>query len=170
MLTKKMIETLFSKLNDKLALHGERAEIGIVGGTVMCLVFNARAATRDIDAIFEPTKVVRKLAKELSEEEGLNSDWLNDGAKAYIQGNFDRQDVLNLTHLRVWAPPADYMLAMKCISARWDTNDRDDVVFLIKTLKLKNPKRVFDLIEKYYPKNRVPPKTQFLIEEIFEQD
>ena len=29
------------------------------------------------------------------------------------------------------------MLAMKCISARWDTSDRDDVVFLIKELKLK---------------------------------
>lgn len=167
--TKKRIETLFSKLNDKLSRHGENAEIGIVGGTVMCLVFNARAATRDVDAIFEPTKVVRKLAKEIGEEEGLSPDWLNDGATAYIQGHFDRQDVLNLSHLRVWAPPADYMLAMKCISARWDTNDRDDVVFLIKFLKLKAPKKVFSLIEKYYPKNHIPSKTQFLIEELFEQ-
>ena len=28
------------------------------------------------------------------------------------------------------------MLAMKCISARWDTHDRDDVIFLIRHLKL----------------------------------
>jgi hypothetical protein len=59
------------------------------------------------------------------------------------------------------------MLAMKCISARWDTSDRDDVIFLIKELKLKEPTEVFDIIEAYYPHSRIPPKTQFFIEELF---
>lgn len=58
------------------------------------------------------------------------------------------------------------MLAMKCISARWDSSDRDDVVFLIKLLKLTQPRDVFEIIEDYYPNNRIPPKTQFLIEEV----
>jgi hypothetical protein len=58
------------------------------------------------------------------------------------------------------------MLAMKCISARWDSSDRDDVVFLIKLLKLTHPREVFEIIEDYYPNNRIPPKTQFLIEEV----
>ena len=58
------------------------------------------------------------------------------------------------------------MLAMKCISARWDSSDRDDVVFLIKLLKLTQPRNVFEIIEDYYPNNRIPPKTQFLIEEV----
>lgn len=58
------------------------------------------------------------------------------------------------------------MLAMKCISARWDSSDRDDVVFLIKLLKLTQPREVFEIIEDYYPNNRIPPKTQFLIEEV----
>jgi len=60
------------------------------------------------------------------------------------------------------------MLAMKCISARWDTSDRDDVNFLIHLLKLTKASEVFDIIERYYPKNLVPPKTQFFIEEILE--
>jgi len=64
-----------------------------------------------------------------------------------------RQEVLNLSHLRVWTPEAKYMLAMKCISARWDTSDRDDVLFLIRHLKLKSPEAVFKIIEHYYEKS-----------------
>ena len=61
------------------------------------------------------------------------------------------------------------MLAMKCISARWDTSDRDDVLFLIKLLKLTAPQAVFEIIESYYPHDKIPPKTQFLIEELLER-
>ncbi len=168
MLTREKIKSLFLKLNEKLKEKGETAEIGLVGGTVMCLVFNARNSTRDVDAIFEPSKIVRQLAREIGEQEGIGSDWLNDGAKAFIQGDFARQEVMNLSHLRIWAPLADYMLAMKCISARWDSNDKKDVIFLIKYMDLKNPGEVLSIVEKYYPKKQIPAKTQFLVEEIFE--
>lgn len=58
------------------------------------------------------------------------------------------------------------MLAMKCLSARWDTSDKDDVIFLIKYLEIKRAKKVLDLIAGYYPKNQIPAKTQFFIKEI----
>lgn len=168
MLTKEKIKDLFYKLNQKLKQQGETAEVGLVGGTVMCLVFNARNSTRDVGAIFEPSGVVRRLAKQVGEEEGVSPDWLNDGAKAFIQGDFLKQEVFNLSNLRVWAPVAEYMLAMKCISARWDSSDKDDVIFLIRHLELKGPQEVFAIIESYYAKKQIPSKTQFLIEEIFE--
>lgn len=76
--------------------------------------------------------------------------------------------MIHLSHLRVWAPEAKYMLAMKCLSARWDTHDRDDVIFLVKHLKLESSLTVFKIIEHFYPKKQIPPKTQFFIEEIFE--
>jgi hypothetical protein len=60
------------------------------------------------------------------------------------------------------------MLAMKCISARWETSDKDDVIFLIKHLDLKNVRAVFEIIETYYPKKLIPAKTQFFIEELFD--
>lgn len=167
MLTADKIKKLFDELNVELAKQNETAEIGLVGGAVMCLVFKAREATRDVDAIFEPAAIVRKLAARVGERHGLPRDWLNDAAKGFIQGNFGRQDVLNLTHLRIWAPEAKYMLAMKCISARWDTSDREDVIFLIHFLKLKSAKKVFEIIEQYYPQNQIPGKTQFFIEEVF---
>lgn len=168
MLPASRIRALFALLNDALRDEGEVGEIGLVGGAVMCLVYNARQATRDVDAVFEPTRVIRKLAARVGEAEGVGRDWLNDAAKGYIRPGFERESVLELSHLRVWAPDARYMLAMKCISARWDTSDRDDVAFLIRHLGLKKPKEVFAIIEKYYPRERIPPKSQFLIEELLE--
>ncbi len=168
MLTENRIIELFQLLNDELKKKEETAEVGIIGGAVMCLVFHARKATKDIDAIFKPANLVRKLAERIAEDQNLPKDWLNDAAKGFLQPGFERQEVLNLSHLRVWAPDARYMLAMKCISARWDTHDKDDVQFLIRLLDLKSAKSVFAIIEGYYPKNRISPKTLFLIEEFFE--
>jgi hypothetical protein len=166
MLTKERIENLFEKLNDALRARDEIGEIGIVGGAVMCLVYNARAATKDVDAIFEPASIIRDIASRIAQSESLPPSWLNDAAKGYILPGFTKQEVMTLSNLRVWAPEPRYMLAMKCVSARWDSSDRDDVVFLMKLLKITKPFDVFEIIEAYYPNNRIPPKTQFLIEEL----
>jgi len=57
MLTRERITQLLEKLNTLLAERGELGEIGLVGGAVMCLVYNARVATKDVDAIFEPASI-----------------------------------------------------------------------------------------------------------------
>lgn len=168
MLTAPKIKELFEELNEKLKIRGEIGEIGIIGGAVMCLVYQSRNATRDVDAIFKPTQVIRQCAAQMAESHHLPPNWLNDAAKGYLQNTFKKEDILHLSHLRVWMPEAQYMLAMKCISARWDTYDREDVIFLIQFLKIKSAKAVFKLIESYYPKKLIPPKTQFFIEEVFD--
>lgn len=167
MLSQKEIIQLFEELNEKLRVRGEIGEIGLIGGAVMCLVYQSRNATRDVDAIFKPAALIRKLSVEIGEARQLGPNWLNDAAKGYLRDSFAKEEVMNLSNLRIWAPEASYMLVMKCISARWDTHDRDDVIFLIKHLTLTSPKQVFRLIESFYPKNLIPPKTQFFIEEIF---
>lgn len=134
----------------------------------MCLVYHARPATKDIDAIFEPTKEIRAASNKVARKFGLDQGWLNDAVKGFFHADPPREDVFNMSHLRVWAPSADYMLAMKCVSARLDTFDRDDIKFLISYLKLDGTEDVFEILAKYYPHNRVPAKTKFLIEEIFE--
>lgn len=167
MLGKEQISQLFEALNDKLAERGELGEVGIVGGAVMCLVYDTRKSTRDVDAIFKPAALIRTLCQQIATEQHLQADWLNDAAKDFVQGTFTRVAVLELTHLRVWAPDTNYMLAMKCISALWDSLDRDDVIFLIKRLKLRKKEDVFGIIERFYPKNMIPAKTSFFIEELF---
>lgn len=168
MLDVALIKRLFKSLNEELAKKGVVGEIGICGGAVMCLVFHARKATKDIDAIFEPTKEIRAASHAVAKKFGLDENWLNDAVKGFFHADPPREDIMNMPHLRIWAPSAEYMLAMKCISARFDTLDGDDTRFLISYLKLKRPADVFNIIAKYYPHNKVPAKTQFWIEEIME--
>ena len=132
----------------------------------MCLVYQSRKATKDIDGIFEPTQQIRAAAKQVAKKFGLPESWLNDAAKAYFHIDPPKEDVMGLSNLRVWAPRADYMLAMKCLSARFDSHDKEDVIFLLKYLKFTKPQQAFQVIEKYYPHSRIPPKTQFLLEEL----
>lgn len=163
------IKKLFKALNDELAKKNIVGEVGICGGAVMCLVFHARKSTKDVDAIFEPTKEIRIASKAVAKQFGVEADWLNDAVKGFFHTDPPREDVLNLSNLRVWAPSAEYMLAMKCVSARFDTFDSDDTRFLISYLKLKKPEEVFRLIAKFYPHNKIPAKTQFWIEETMQK-
>jgi hypothetical protein len=166
-LTAGQILASFTALNDELRKEGQKGEIGIVGGAVMCLVYNARLATRDVDAVFEPSQVIRRAAAKVAEQLGLPQDWLNDGAKGYLAAKFQRNNIVMLSNLVIWAPEPRYMLAMKCLSARWDTSDRDDVVFLCEHLEIQDAASVFAIIQDYYPKAQIPAKTQFFIEELF---
>lgn len=166
MLTKKLITKLLHELNDELKKLAVVGELGLCGGAAMCLAFNARNATKDIDAIFSPTNEVRQAAKSLQKKHGLTEDWLNDAVKGFIHKAPPQQNILTLSNLRVWSPTPEYMLAMKCISARWDSHDKDDIIFLMDLLELKKPNDVYKIICQYYPQKTVPPKTQFVIEEI----
>ena len=170
MLSVSLIKKLLKALNDELAKKDAIGEIGICGGAVMCLVYHARPATKDIDAIFEPTKEIRKASLAVAKKYGLDENWLNDAVKGFFHTDPPREELFNMSNLRVWAPSADYMLAMKCISARFDTLDKDDTEFLIAFLDLQKAEDVFRIIEKYYPHRKVPAKTKFLVEEIMKGD
>lgn len=169
MLTTETIRALFVALNDQLATRGVLGEIGLCGGAVMCLVFQARSSTKDVDAIFEPAQEIREAAALVARDFGMSVDWLNDAAKGFFLSDPPQNDVMELSNLRIWAPTADYMLAMKCVSARFDSHDRGDVEFLIRHLGLQSPAAVFETICRYYPRERVPAKTTFFVEEIFER-
>lgn len=44
-----------------------------------------------------------------------------------------------------------------------------DIIFLIRHLQLKSAQVVLDLVALYYPANRFPVKTQYLVEGLFEE-
>jgi hypothetical protein len=53
LLTRETIEAAFTLLDAELGRAGQRVSLYLVGGAVMCLVFRARDATRDVDAWFQ---------------------------------------------------------------------------------------------------------------------
>jgi hypothetical protein len=133
----------------------------------MCLAFDARPATKDIDAIFQPTTQFRAAAERVAAQFKLPDDWINDAVKGFVVPHL-QNSFLELSSLSVYVPSTYYLLAMKVLAARLDTSDKDDAIFLIRALNLNIPQAVFDILEKYYPRNQIIPATQFFIEEIFE--
>jgi hypothetical protein len=164
----KQIRQCLEELNDELQAINIKGEVCLYGGAVMCLVYDARPATKDVDAVFKPTMEIRQAVERVAKRNGLPSDWLNDAVKGFLVPH-QQKIFLDLPNLKVYVPEPDYLLAMKAISARVESYDPEDVKLLIGTLGLKNPDEVFALIEKYYPRQQIKPATQYFIEELFEQ-
>ena len=60
---------------------------------------------------------------------------------------------------------------MKALSCRTDNeNDIHDMKFLISHMGIENVEQAKEIIYKYYPVNRILPKTYYTLEEIFFND
>lgn len=166
MLNKIDIENALNRLNEMMAKKNIKGEVCLYGGAVMCLAYDARPSTKDIDAVFHPAKEMRELISQVGEELKIGTDWLNDGVKGFVVDH-PRRVFFQKSNLHISIPEPDYLLAMKVLSARVDTSDAEDVRFLIKKLGFTTPAQVFKILEQYYPKNQIRPATQFFVEEIF---
>ena len=168
--SKRDIDVLFSRLNQELARRSITGEVYVVGGAVMCLVFDARASTRDIDAFFRPAREVREAAQAIATAAGLPGDWLNDAVKAYLSDHEDFQPYLELSNLHVLTASPEYLLAMKCLAMRLGEGfrDEDDVRFLLRILNLTDYQKALEVITGYYPRERFPQKTLYALEELLE--
>jgi hypothetical protein len=175
-LTREQIIAALRGLSDELGKEGVTGEICLFGGTVMVLAFSARLATKDVDAVFQPAQTIRELARRIAEEQHLPANWLNDGVKGFVSARHETTagNLPQFPHLRLTMPVPEYLLAMKCMAARIggtadEPSDIADIRFLIRHLKLKSPADVLDLVGQYYPANRIPVKTQYLVEGLFEE-
>lgn len=162
------IKRYLSELNDALRAMSVKGEVCLYGGAVMCLVYNARPSTKDVDAVFEPVRYIRKAAGRIAETHGLRKDWLNHAVKMFLAPH-ERCILFDLSHLKIYVPPPDYLLAMKTLAARANTDDRNDIEFLINELSLRSAEQVLEIVKNYYPRKQVKPATQFLLEEVFDR-
>lgn len=166
-MTSEEIEKYLSEVNDELAAKEIIGEICIYRGAAMCLAFKARPATKDVDAIFEPVRIMRGAIYKIAEKYGLNQDWLNFAVKIFVVEH-EKEILFDYPNLKVFVPVADYLLAMKVLAMRAESFDPTDVRFLIEHLNLKTSDEVLKIVAAYYPKKEVKPETAFQLEEIFE--
>lgn len=178
LLSKDVICRALVRLDEKLGLRGIEGEVCLFGGTVMMFAFNARESTKDVDAIFQPTATVRPAIKEIQEEQNLPDDWMNDAAKIFTSPihKASLEEAKNLPafrHLKVYWPRPEYLLAMKAMSSRQpsfiakERGDIDDIKLLVQHLGLKEPKEVFDIVQKYYAAKQIPARTEQVINMVF---
>ena len=143
-------------------------ELYLVGGAVMCLALDARDATRDVDAFFKPTRVVREAAARVAAKEGLPDSWLNDAVKAYLSPMGGFHPFLDLPHLRVFVAQPAYLLAMKCASMRLgeEFQDLDDVRYLLRYLDISSAEEALAVVTRYFDEAQLLPKTRLALEEL----
>ncbi|GJQ57264.1 MAG: hypothetical protein D8M57_19445 [Candidatus Scalindua sp. AMX11] len=158
--------TYLVQLNDELKVMNVKGEICLYGGAVMCLVYDARPSTKDVDAVFKPSQDIRLAVENVARKNHLRNDWLNDAVKGFLTKH-EQRILFNWPNLKVFVPDPDYLLAMKVFASRVDTTDKKDIQLLIQKMGIKEPKEVFDILEEYYHKKWIKPAVQFFIEELF---
>jgi hypothetical protein len=147
MLSRKKILECLQKLGEALAEKGLKGEILLTGGASMCLVHSARDATKDIDALYEPKDTINHIANKIAEQENLPIGWLNDGVKGFIGPNAPTEDFITFKGLSVQTVSAEYLLAMKLMSARYGEKDYEDIVFLIDKLDISEASQAYDIVQ-----------------------
>lgn len=134
----------------------------------MCLVHKARPATLDVDGMFRPARAVREAAARVAIAEDLPANWLNDAVKRYFSSQGTFAAYLKLEHLTVNVAEPAYLLAMKCLAARIgeEFHDVDDIRYLLRDLNVASAADARAIIARYYPLDRFPQKTLYLLEEL----
>jgi hypothetical protein len=162
------IRRLLELLGEELVTVGVEGELYLVGGAVMCLAFDARPATRDVDALFRPTREIREAAARVADRAGVPRGWLNDAVKRFLDERGDFDPFLELPNLRVFIARPEYLLAMKCASMRLaeEFRDIDDVRYLLRYLNITTVGQALEIVTRYIDEDRLMPKTHLALEEL----
>lgn len=169
LLDRTAIEEAFRRLGDRLARRGVIADIYVFGGAAMALAYDARRATRDIDAVFKPHGIVLQEARGVADELGLPGWWLNEQASAYVApgGDPSAPHVFDHPGLRVAAASPEHLLAMKVLAGR--RRDSDDIQFLIQRLSLTSLDQVLAICADVFPDEPVPDRARLILEDALEE-
>jgi len=177
MLSREQIIRAFQLLAERLSKRDVVGEINLLGGTAMMLGFKTRQSTKDVDAIFQPASIIREEARAVAAELEIQADWINDAAKGFVSPKAEFQPLqdLEFPNLRIQVPTAEYLLAMKVLSSRVGLGspasaDKEDIRFLIRWLRLSTTEAVFEIVERYYDRGRLLPRSLYLVEEILAEE
>ncbi len=167
LLDRSAIEGALRRLGDRLAARGVVADLYIFGGAAMALAYDARRATRDIDAVFRPHGVVLEESQVVADELGLPTWWLNEQASVYVAPGGDPGAARVFDHpgLRVSAASPEHLLAMKVLAAR--RRDAEDIRFLVNHLGLTSAEEVLALCTEVFVEEEVPSRARLVLEDVF---
>lgn len=150
--SKELFLEILEVLDEKLGENKMELTLNIYGGTVMMACFDARPATKDIDALFETSQLIDNILLDIAETYNLDKDWINQDIKEplkYIR-NQNLKEIYTFKNLKVFAPSAEQMLAMKILSARPEPyKDFTDAEYLINYLKIERLDQVINIYDKY---------------------
>jgi hypothetical protein len=157
------------RMGELAAAHGHTLTLIVVGGAALVLRYNARLATQDVDAFFvtPPERhETRAWAAIVARELGLPADWLNDGAKGFMQGVSYGPLLIDAPGIQVFQVSSEQLLAMK-LSAWRSQQDIDDAGVVLGELvgRYGSKGDLWDAVAPYV----TALKAQYAFEELWER-
>ncbi|MDD7961122.1 DUF6036 family nucleotidyltransferase [Microbacterium thalli] len=160
------LQGLFAEMSERLQERGLQAQLFVVGGAAMALAYNHQRLTRDVDAVFAPSREVRDIAEEIADRHQLEPDWLNDGAKGFMPSTDENpRTVFESESLLVQVPSPEYLLAMKLHASR-DERDLNDAALLFNKAGYTEAEQAVDLLSRSYPAAMLLPKHRYVTDEV----
>lgn len=156
--SKQQITRALRRLGELAQGKGVTLEVSLYGGAVFIVVYGSRSATKDIDALVRPSDVAQTLAVQVAREQELPEDWLNDQVKLFLADKEEKRRLKGDEFgpgLRVSAPTAAYLLAMKLRACRPPlpgyTGDREDIRFLLRKMNITSLAKVEEIHDRFFP-------------------
>jgi len=169
-LTKADIRRALEALAAALPPGTTAAELWVVGGAAMVLLYGARETTKDVDAFTLDTTgspALRVAAAAVASQLGLPADWLNDGAKGYMKGLAPGEVLFSDARLIVRSVAPHQLLAMK-LSAWRDDLDVGDARLLLSKVP-GDRESVWRQVERHLVPGR-ELKAQYAFDDLWEAD
>ena len=142
-----------AKAYKKLGGRNTPAEIILIGGAAVLADYGFREATYDIDAIIKASSVMEDAIRAVGDEFNLPNGWLNEDFRKtasyspkLVQYSQYYKSFYGVVTVRTVT--AEYLVAMKMMSARQYKNDLSDIVGIIGEHQRKNAPLTFDRIDR----------------------
>ena len=142
----------FAKEYKRLGGRHSPVEIILVGGAAIMENYSFREMTRDIDAILPSASIVKEAIDHVSNKYALPAGWLNDDfarTKSYSPKLFlysvpcrTINQVVNIRTIN-----AEYLIAMKLMSARDYKNDLSDVAGILNEHKANGKEITYAMVD-----------------------
>ena len=170
LMVREQILDALRRVGKKVFARGKRADVFVFGGAVMVLAYNARPATRDVDAVFEPDDEVLTAAHEVAAELGLPRYWLNNQGSSYLSPLRGESNpvILDEPGIRVMGASKELALAMKLGSARRE-QDFDDIQWLLSELNVATLDQARGIFARFYPGEQLKDRAALLVEDILDE-
>jgi hypothetical protein len=148
------VRHLLDVLTQRLTDDGIDAQVHVIGGSAMALLFPDDAETRfttDIDAAVSPRPAVLRVVEQIADEMGLSPTWLNANGASFIPPRSQRAG--SPRGVTVTIASVDELIAMKLAASR--DQDLFDLGILARNAGIADPERLVDIAFDAYGEDSV---------------
>ena len=160
------------RLDEALERRRLEAELFLIGGAVMTVVFRAFPGTRRASALLGSREALDDAVSEVAESAGLPADWLPAATRQLITAEGVSGVGRDGRHLRIFSPLPDYALSLKCaeLGAREAEERRAveaDVRYLLRLMGISSATEALERVGTYFTPRQLSPELPEILEGLF---